>query len=106
MIKFGENDYFGDETSGTLRVGVSKDGSNTGNITAQVTPMTLSQFTALYGANPYTTNMDPAESECFSSQAQSRLYIYVVLKYKNRLTHGKLHSAVLDDKYFQLVRSL
>ncbi len=72
VIKFGKNDYPGDET-GTLRVGVSKDGSNTGNITVQVTPMTASQFTASYGAIPYNvTAMDPAEGEYFNSQAHAQ----------------------------------
>ncbi len=78
VIKFGENDYPGDETSGTLRVGVSKDGSNTGNITVQVTPMTASQFTALYGAIPCNvTARDPAEGEYFNSQAHGQLYICI-----------------------------
>lgn len=60
-IRFGETDYLGDE-GGNISVSVSKSGSNSKDIVVVVTPLTGSQYAAIYGTPP-VTGVDFAEGE-------------------------------------------
>ena len=65
-------DTVASEVDGALTVEITKSGSNTGNLTFRVTPMTFSSYMAINGGFPdeFTTfNLsipEPAEGESYS----------------------------------------